>query len=145
MASGLSVVLDGYGLVLQAFVFFSSTGKAVRPKNVTSTSKNRAAQKFGHSSRKGKLRPAAVTLANYFRVKAKADHIHANSPSPSHKPDGEGSGNQSPPGSDPMAPKNRKTATSLILFEEVNHLKGPTLQDVSFRYETTHTHKLGLV
>ncbi|XP_056264795.1 ATPase family AAA domain-containing protein 5b isoform X2 [Pseudoliparis swirei] len=95
-------------------------GKAVRPKNVTSTSKNRAAQKFGHSSRKGKLRPAAVTLANYFRVKAKADHIHAKSPSPSHKPDGEGSGNQSPPGSDPMAPKNRKTATSLILFEEVD-------------------------
>ncbi|XP_054460191.1 LOW QUALITY PROTEIN: ATPase family AAA domain-containing protein 5b [Anoplopoma fimbria] len=94
-------------------------GKTVRLKNVTSTSKNRAAQKFGRSSRKGKNNPATVTLANYFKMKAKADHVHFGGPSPSGKPDGEKSSNPST-SSDQTAPKNRKTATSLILFEEVD-------------------------
>ncbi|XP_068583050.1 ATPase family AAA domain-containing protein 5b [Cebidichthys violaceus] len=88
-------------------------GKAMRPKNVTSTSKSRAARKSGPSSRKGKTNPATVTLANYFKMKAKADHFHFGGPSASEKPDGERSG-------DPSAIKNRKTATSLILFEEVD-------------------------
>ncbi|XP_068448291.1 ATPase family AAA domain-containing protein 5b isoform X2 [Clinocottus analis] len=84
-------------------------GKAARPKNVTSTSKSRAGQKSGPSRRGGKPCPAAVTLANYFRVKARADHVHAGGPA---APDGSGS--------DPTVAKNRKTATSLILFEEVD-------------------------
>ncbi|XP_059195593.1 ATPase family AAA domain-containing protein 5b [Centropristis striata] len=94
-------------------------GKTMRPRNVTSTSKNRAAQKFGHSSHRGKANPTTVTLANYFRMKAKADDLRSGGPSPSEKPDIEKSGNPSP-GSDQTAPQDKKTATSLILFEEVD-------------------------
>ncbi|XP_075946342.1 ATPase family AAA domain-containing protein 5b isoform X2 [Anarhichas minor] len=94
-------------------------GKAVRPKNVPSTSKSRAARKFGPSRRQGKTNPATVTLANYFKRKAKADHAHFGGPSPSEKSDGERSGDPSAD-SDQPAPKNRKMATSLILFEEVD-------------------------
>ncbi|KAK9540032.1 hypothetical protein VZT92_002506 [Zoarces viviparus] len=94
-------------------------GKAVRPKNATATSKSRAARKFGPSRRQGKTNPATVTLANYFERKARADHVHFGGPSPSEKPDGERSGDPSAD-SDQPAPKNRKTATSLILFEEVD-------------------------
>lgn len=93
-------------------------------KNVTSTSKKRAAQNFGRSSRKGKANPAAVTLANYFKTKAKADHFHFGGLSPSENPDSKKSGNPSP-GSDQTVAQNKKTATSLILFEEVNHLAAP--------------------
>ncbi|XP_074486562.1 ATPase family AAA domain-containing protein 5b isoform X2 [Sebastes fasciatus] len=91
-------------------------GKTVRPKNA---SKKRAAQKFGHSSHKGKTNPATVTLANYFKMKSKADHLHFGGLSPSEKPDSEKSCNPSP-GSDQTVPRNKKTATSLILFEEVD-------------------------
>lgn len=93
----------------------------MQPKNVTSTSKRRAAQKFGRSSRKGKPNPATVTLANYFKMKAKADHLSSGDLSPSEKPDGKTSGCRSS-GSDQTVPQNKTTATSLILFEEVNHL-----------------------
>ncbi|XP_044044944.1 ATPase family AAA domain-containing protein 5b isoform X2 [Siniperca chuatsi] len=94
-------------------------GKTVPPKNVTSTSKKRVAQNFGHSSRKGKANPATVTLANYFKIKAKADHFHFCGLSPSEKPDSKKSGKSSP-GCDQTVPPNKKTATSLILFEEVD-------------------------
>ncbi|XP_039663011.1 ATPase family AAA domain-containing protein 5b isoform X2 [Perca fluviatilis] len=94
-------------------------GKTARPKNVPSTSKKRAAQKFGHSSRKGKVNPAMVTLANYFKMKAKTDLLHLGGLSPSENPESEKSGNPSP-GSDQTVPQDKKTATSLILFEEVD-------------------------
>ncbi|XP_034754315.1 ATPase family AAA domain-containing protein 5b isoform X2 [Etheostoma cragini] len=90
-----------------------------RPKNVPSSSNKRAAQRFGHSSRKGKVNPAMVTLANYFKVKAKADNLHLGGLSPYEKPESEKSGNPSQ-GSDPTVPRDKKTATSLILFEEVD-------------------------
>lgn len=105
-------------------VFFSLTGKTVRPKNVTSTSKKRAAQNFGHSSRKGKVNPATVTLANYFKMKAKADHLHFGGLSPSEKPDSKKLGSPSPD-ADLTVPQSKMTATSLILFEEVNPLAKP--------------------
>ncbi|KAG7227667.1 hypothetical protein INR49_029428 [Caranx melampygus] len=60
-------------------------GKTVPLKNVISTTKKRTVQKFGRSGRKGKARPATVTLANYFKMKAKADHLHFGGPSPSEK------------------------------------------------------------
>lgn len=88
----------------------------MRPKKVTFTSKKRAAQ-----NSKGKVNPATVTLTNYFKMKAKADHLHFGGLSPSEKPDSTKSDNPSP-GSDQTVPQNKKTATSLILFEEVNHL-----------------------
>lgn len=91
------------------------------PKNVISSSKKRPAQNFG---RKGKANPATVTLANYFKMKAKADHLHFGGMSPSEKPDGKKLNNSSP-GSDQTVQQNKKTATSLILFEEVNHLETP--------------------
>ncbi|XP_032389610.1 ATPase family AAA domain-containing protein 5b isoform X2 [Etheostoma spectabile] len=90
-----------------------------RPKNVPSSSNKRAPQRFGHSSRKGKVNPAMVTLANYFKVKAKADNLHLGDLSPYEKPESEKSGNPSP-SSDQTVPGDKKTATSLILFEEVD-------------------------
>uniref|UniRef100_A0A8C4DRS7 AAA+ ATPase domain-containing protein n=1 Tax=Dicentrarchus labrax TaxID=13489 RepID=A0A8C4DRS7_DICLA len=69
--------------------------------------------------RKGKVNPSKVTLANYFKMKAKADHLHLGGLSPSEKPDGKTSGSPSP-GSDQTVPQNKNTATSLILFEEVD-------------------------
>ncbi|XP_073330466.1 ATPase family AAA domain-containing protein 5b isoform X2 [Pagrus major] len=97
----------------------SLSGKTVPPKNVTSTSKKRAAQSFGRSRRKLKANPATITLANYFTMKAKADHLHFGGPSPSEKPDCKTSGSPSP-ASDQTVAQNKKTATSLILFEEVD-------------------------
>uniref|UniRef100_A0A3B4Y042 AAA+ ATPase domain-containing protein n=1 Tax=Seriola lalandi dorsalis TaxID=1841481 RepID=A0A3B4Y042_SERLL len=101
-----------------AFAFFL-TGKTVHPKNVISTTKRRTAQNFGHSSRRGKANPATVTLANYFKMKAKADHLHFGGLSPSEKLDGEKLGRPSA-GCDQTVPQSKKTATSLILFEEVD-------------------------
>ncbi|GAA6232351.1 ATPase family AAA domain-containing protein 5-like [Lates japonicus] len=94
-------------------------GKALPPKNVISTSKKRAARNFGRCSRKGKANPATVTLANFFKMKAKADHLQSGGLSPSDKPDSKKLGNPSP-GCDQTVPQNKKTATSLILFEEVD-------------------------
>ncbi|KAJ4944084.1 hypothetical protein JOQ06_012631 [Pogonophryne albipinna] len=94
-------------------------GKTVRPKNFTCTSKRKAAQNLGHPSRKGKANQATVTLTNYFQMKAKADRLHFGDLLPSDEPDGRKSVNPSP-GSDQTVPQNKKTATSLILFEEVD-------------------------
>nr|XP_046266878.1 ATPase family AAA domain-containing protein 5b isoform X2 [Scatophagus argus] len=92
----------------------SKSGKTVPLKNVPSTSKKRAAQNFGRSSHRGKTNPATVTLAKYFKMKAKADHLHLG-----EKPDSKTLGSQSP-GPDQTEPQDKKTATSLILFEEVD-------------------------
>ncbi|KAI3353305.1 hypothetical protein L3Q82_019846 [Scortum barcoo] len=97
----------------------SLPGKTVPLKNVTSTSKKRAARNSGRSSRKEKANPATVTLANYFKMQAKADRFHSSGLSPSEKPDGKESGTPSP-SSDQTVAQNKKTATSLILFEEVD-------------------------
>ncbi|KAK1885733.1 ATPase family AAA domain containing protein 5 [Dissostichus eleginoides] len=94
-------------------------GKTVRPKNITCTSKRKAAQNLGHPSRKGKANQATVTLTNYFKMKAKADRLHFGDLLPSDEPDGRKPVNPSP-GSDQTVPQNKKTATSLILFEEVD-------------------------
>lgn len=96
----------------------SLTGKIIHPKNVTSTSKRRVAQNLGRSGYNGKRNSATVTLINYFKMKAKADHLHFGGHSPSEK-----TGVKTPlsPGSNQTVPNN-KTATSLILFKEVNSL-----------------------
>ncbi|XP_041789264.1 ATPase family AAA domain-containing protein 5b isoform X2 [Chelmon rostratus] len=94
-------------------------GKTVPLKNVTSTSKKRAAQNCSRSSRKGRANPATVTLANYFKMKAKADHLHFGGPLPSETPDSKTLCSPSP-GCDKSVPQSKKTATSLILFEEVD-------------------------
>ncbi|XP_043970043.1 ATPase family AAA domain-containing protein 5b isoform X3 [Gambusia affinis] len=79
-------------------------GKLQLPKNIVSTSKKRAAR--NSSSRKFKAKPAAVTLARYFKMKT-------------GKPKTEEVENSSA-GCDQEVPHNKKTATSLILFEEVD-------------------------
>nr|XP_019939908.1 PREDICTED: ATPase family AAA domain-containing protein 5-like isoform X2 [Paralichthys olivaceus] len=84
------------------------------PKTVTSTSKKK---NFGRSGRKGKLNPAAVTLTNYFKMKAKADHLHVACLTPLEKLDEK---KFSSPGCDQTVTPSKKTATSLILFEEVD-------------------------
>ncbi|XP_034439604.1 ATPase family AAA domain-containing protein 5b isoform X3 [Hippoglossus hippoglossus] len=89
-------------------------GKPVPPKNVTSTSKKK---NVGRSGLKGKSNPAAVTLTNYFKMTAKADHLHFGGPTPLEKQDGK---KFSSPGSDQTVTPSKKKATSLILFEEVD-------------------------
>ncbi|XP_008413227.2 ATPase family AAA domain-containing protein 5b isoform X2 [Poecilia reticulata] len=78
-------------------------GKLQFPKNIVSTSKKRAAR--NSSSRKFRAKPAAVTLARYFKTKAgkpKTEDVEYSST-----------------GCDQEVP-HKKTATSLILFEEVD-------------------------
>ncbi|KAF3687533.1 ATPase family AAA domain-containing protein 5 Chromosome fragility-associated gene 1 protein [Channa argus] len=91
-------------------------GKLVHPKNVISTTKKRAAQ---NSGRKRKANSTIVTLANYFKMKVKADRLNFGGLSPSKKPDAKTLGNPSPSW-DQTEPRSKKTATSLILFEEVD-------------------------
>lgn len=107
-----------YDHISQAFVFFSLTEKTVHPKNVISTTKKRATKSGGRCGRKGKANP--VTLASYFKMQAKADHLHFGGPLSSEKPNTTKLGNPSP-GCDQTVPQSKKTATSLILFEEVSH------------------------
>ncbi|XP_026160120.1 ATPase family AAA domain-containing protein 5b [Mastacembelus armatus] len=97
-------------------------GKTVHPKNLKSSSKKRAAQNGGCSGSKGKANPATVTLTNYFKMKARADHLHIGGCSPSEKPDSKKLDIPSLV-CDQTMPENKKTkktATSLILFEEVD-------------------------
>ncbi|KAM9856967.1 ATPase family AAA domain-containing protein 5b [Aulostomus maculatus] len=94
-------------------------GKSVAPRNVISSSKKRPARKLCRFGEKGKGNPATVTLANYFKMKATADHFHLGGQSPSEKPDGMKSGNLTSK-SDQTVWQNKKTSTSLILFEEVD-------------------------
>ncbi|XP_028285141.1 ATPase family AAA domain-containing protein 5b [Parambassis ranga] len=97
----------------------SLPGKAVLPKSVSSTSKMRAARTSGRSGRKGKAKPATVTLAHFFKAKAKADLFHFGGLPLSVTP-GSQQGGDTTAGSDQTALKDKKTATSLILFEEVD-------------------------
>ncbi|KAM4751098.1 ATPase family AAA domain-containing protein 5b isoform 2-T2 [Anableps anableps] len=92
-------------------------GKQQRPKNIVSTSKKRAAP--NSSGRKFKAKPAAVTLARYFKMKGKADHVDTSDISTTGKPKTKEVENSSA-GCDQEVPHNKKTATSLILFEEVD-------------------------
>ncbi|XP_034544074.1 ATPase family AAA domain-containing protein 5b isoform X2 [Notolabrus celidotus] len=94
-------------------------GKTVTPKNGTTAFKKKAAQSLGRSGRKGKCHPAVVTLPNYFKMKNKADLLHSGGLAPSEKPHCKNSDHPST-GSDQRGPQNKKTATSLILFEEVD-------------------------
>ncbi|KAM4584652.1 ATPase family AAA domain-containing protein 5b isoform 2-T2 [Odontesthes bonariensis] len=86
-------------------------GKMACPKNATTTLKKRPARNSSTTGRKMKAKPAAVTLAHYFRMRDKADHFRFGGTSPAGK---------SPPDRDPTVPRSKKTATSLILFEEVD-------------------------
>lgn len=90
------------------------------PKSVTTASKKKAAQSIVSSARKIKPNPAAVTLAKYFKMKNKADLLHSAALTSSEKPHCRNS-DDSLTGSDQR--EDKKTATSLILFEEVK----PTL------------------
>nr|XP_057921366.1 ATPase family AAA domain-containing protein 5b isoform X2 [Doryrhamphus excisus] len=87
-------------------------GKLSAPKKVTLRSKTRPAQKCGGLRTTLKESPAAVTLKNYFKMKARADHLCG--PSPSETPD------KIPSGSDRTAQEKKNGSTSLILFEEVD-------------------------
>ncbi|XP_060940915.1 ATPase family AAA domain-containing protein 5b [Limanda limanda] len=89
-------------------------GRPVPPKNVTSTSKKK---NVGRSGLKGKSNPAALTLTNYFKMKAKADHLHFGGPTPLEKHVGK---KFTSPGSDQTVTRSKKKAISLILFEEVD-------------------------
>lgn len=93
----------------------------MHPKNVITTTKKRAKQSSGRSGHGGKANPATVTLANFFKMKAKADHLHFGGLSSTEKPNTKKLSKPSPDW-DQTAPQSKKTATSLILFEEVNYL-----------------------
>ncbi|XP_074549563.1 ATPase family AAA domain-containing protein 5b isoform X2 [Halichoeres trimaculatus] len=94
-------------------------GPTVIQKSVSSVSKKKAAQSIVRSTRKIKPNPAVVTLANYFKMKNKADLLQSAGMTPSEKPLCKNSDHASTD-SDQRAPQNKKTATSLILFEEVD-------------------------
>lgn len=85
-------------------------------RNVISTSKKKPSH-----NRKGKANPATAILTKYFKMKAKADHLHWGGPSLSEKPDSK-TFNEPSPDSDQTVAQNKKAATSLILFEEVSYL-----------------------
>lgn len=90
----------------------------MHPKIVTSTAKKRAAQSFGRSGHRVKHKPATATLANYFKMKARADQLHISGLSPPDKPEKQTSGCL-PLASEHTVPQDKLTPTSLILFEEV--------------------------
>uniref|UniRef100_A0A3Q1BV08 AAA+ ATPase domain-containing protein n=1 Tax=Amphiprion ocellaris TaxID=80972 RepID=A0A3Q1BV08_AMPOC len=94
-------------------------GKPALHKNLTSTRKKKAAQNLASYRCKVKAKPATVTLVHYFKMKTKANRLHLGGLSPSEKPDSKKVGDSSS-GCDQTAPQNKKTATSLILFEEVD-------------------------
>uniref|UniRef100_A0A3Q0R949 ATPase family AAA domain containing 5b n=1 Tax=Amphilophus citrinellus TaxID=61819 RepID=A0A3Q0R949_AMPCI len=94
-------------------------GKMVLPKNVTSASKKRTVQKLSCSRHRAKAKPATVTLTHYFKMKAKADHLQSGGLPPFEKPEDK-KPVKSSTSSDETVPHDKKTATSLILFEEVD-------------------------
>ncbi|XP_030590037.1 ATPase family AAA domain-containing protein 5b [Archocentrus centrarchus] len=94
-------------------------GKMVLPKNVTSASKRRTVQKLSCSRHRAKAKPATVTLTHYFKMKAKADHLQSGGLPPFEKPEDK-KPVKSSTSSDETVPHDKKTATSLILFEEVD-------------------------
>ncbi|MEQ2283753.1 hypothetical protein AMECASPLE_014864 [Ameca splendens] len=86
---------------------------------LASKSKTRAARNLSSSGRKFKAKPASVTLAHYFKMKGKADRLDISYTSTAGKPETEEVENSSA-GCDQTVPKSKKTATSLIVFEEVD-------------------------
>ncbi|KAF7659960.1 hypothetical protein LDENG_00290480, partial [Lucifuga dentata] len=93
-------------------------GKTVSPKIVISTSKKKPGQNISRCGRKGKSQVATVTLANFFKMKVKADNLHFGVLPPSEKPDKKFC--KPLPGFEESILQSRMTATSLILFEEVD-------------------------
>uniref|UniRef100_A0A665X8D6 ATPase family AAA domain containing 5b n=1 Tax=Echeneis naucrates TaxID=173247 RepID=A0A665X8D6_ECHNA len=63
--------------------------------------------------------PGTVTLAAFFKMKAKADHLQFGGLVPCEKPDSKKLSSSSP-GCGQTVAQSKKTATSLILFEEVD-------------------------
>ncbi|XP_068177688.1 ATPase family AAA domain-containing protein 5b [Antennarius striatus] len=90
-------------------------GKSLPPKNVTSISKRRVPKKIGCSRSSTKAPPAAGYLANYFKMKAKADLSRSSGFTSSENPPARCSLD-----SEQIETRNKQTATSLILFEEVD-------------------------
>ncbi|MEQ2206715.1 hypothetical protein XENOCAPTIV_002034 [Xenoophorus captivus] len=78
-----------------------------------------SARNLSSSGRKFKAKPASVTLAHYFKMKGKADRLDVSYTSTAGKPETEEVENSSA-GCDQTVPKSKKTATSLIVFEEVD-------------------------
>ncbi|XP_019717605.1 ATPase family AAA domain-containing protein 5b isoform X2 [Hippocampus comes] len=86
-------------------------GKLPPPKKMAPSSRKQTSGRRGCT---GKESPAAVTLTNFFKTKAKADHLCNLSPA-------ETSHDKLKLGPEHQArPQNKKGAMSLILFEEVD-------------------------
>lgn len=107
------MLLNQFALCVVFFIDFCFPGKLQRSKNLISKSKNRAAT--NSSGRKFKAKPAACTLTRYFKTKEKSDHVDLSTTA---KPKADEVENSSA-GCDQTVPHMKKTATSLILFEEV--------------------------
>lgn len=104
--------------LLRPSILFSLTVTTLRPKNSSATTKRRAARKLGRSGLQQKPSPAAVTLADFFKVKAKADRLHSGGLLLPGKAASTTAGCSSS-GPDGTMSRHKHTATSLILFEEV--------------------------
>ena len=102
------------------FIYFPTGRNIASTKHVISTSKRRG-QKIIQSRCKRKPSPATMILANFFKMKAKADQLHSGVLS--EKPAGDIS---SVPVDElrnwSTVTERKKMSTSLILFDEVNHL-----------------------
>ncbi|KAM6971931.1 ATPase family AAA domain-containing protein 5b, partial [Aplochiton taeniatus] len=94
-------------------------GKAVSLKKAVSTTKKRYRQKPNGCNHGRKSNPAAITLANFWKMKCKAESLHLDLPSENAEPQ---TSAVPPPGTDKLSTlaQNKKIATSLILFEEVD-------------------------
>ncbi|XP_056136515.1 ATPase family AAA domain-containing protein 5b [Lampris incognitus] len=93
--------------------------KSTSSTNTLPTSKKRPAQKLGRPQHKRKPSPATVTLANFFKTKAKADLFLFGGLSSKH-PVSKKLHNPSPGSTDEAVSRSKTTAMSLILFEEVD-------------------------
>uniref|UniRef100_A0A3P8UDI2 ATPase family AAA domain containing 5b n=1 Tax=Amphiprion percula TaxID=161767 RepID=A0A3P8UDI2_AMPPE len=113
------VMIAVIGEIIYSMITYLPLRKPALHKNLTSTRKKKAAQNLASYRCKVKAKPATVTLVHYFQMKTKANRLHLGGLSPSEKPDSKKVGDSSS-GCDQTAPQNKKTATSLILFEEVD-------------------------
>lgn len=119
-------------------ILISSTAKTLHSKTGGgSTTKKRAAQKLGRSGLKQKPSQAAVTLADFFKVKAKADPLHSGGLLPSGKAASRTAGCSSS-GPDGTTSRQKKAATSLILFEEVKQEHNETQFYTSYNIRGFH-------
>ncbi|XP_017287594.1 ATPase family AAA domain-containing protein 5b isoform X2 [Kryptolebias marmoratus] len=95
-------------------------GKLLLPQSVPSASKRTAARNPRSSGRRAGGKAPTVTLAHYFKMKQKADRFLCSGVSQSGRSDGENQKASKPQDCEQTAPQSKKTATSLILFEEVD-------------------------